>query len=67
MLAMKGKQPKIRLISLYLPVRCIIHPANIDPQDMETKKKETVSNTREERSELAVPEFGIKCNPNDDK
>jgi hypothetical protein len=25
------------LIILYLPVRCIIHPANIDPNDIETK------------------------------
>jgi hypothetical protein len=36
LVARKGNEPKIRLIILYLPVRCIIHPAKTEPNDIET-------------------------------
>lgn len=35
MVAMNGNAPNMILIDLYLPVRCIHHPANIDPIDIE--------------------------------
>ena len=31
----KGQIPKKRLMFLYLPVLCIIQPANIDPMDID--------------------------------
>ena len=32
--AINGNAPKIKLIVLYLPVVCIIHPAKIEPADI---------------------------------
>lgn len=33
--ATNGNIPKMRLIILYFPVRCIIHPANREPHDID--------------------------------
>lgn len=32
---MKGSTPNIKLIALYFPVLCIIHPANTEPADID--------------------------------
>ena len=76
---MNGKKPKTRLISLYLPVRCIIHLIfdwvkrimstnnRVYPANMEPH--DMLTTWRDlvflvwGKASGSIPEFGIKCNP----